>query len=113
MEKYCIIFARTIFQINRGFYAGLSNGRIAEGSLVGFAPNSYAIQRSSDFCLHSGEQLRYEWTAGMVKPKWKGNNDVIGCGILLSPANKFDIFFTLNGILMGQFCALKLWVKIH
>jgi hypothetical protein len=47
----------------------------------------------------------------MVKPKWNGpgdedlsgnGGDVVGSGILLSPANELAIFFTLNGTLLGQ-----------
>jgi hypothetical protein len=32
-----------------------------------------------------------------------GPGDVIGCGILLNPDKKLAVFFTGNGILMGQF----------
>jgi hypothetical protein len=57
-----------------------------------------------DYCLLSGHEHFFEWPAGAIKPKWFGYGcrDVYGCGLVLSPDNKLAIFFTTNGILMGQ-----------
>jgi hypothetical protein len=46
---------------------------------------------------------RFEWPNRAIKPEWNGQGDVIGCGLVLKPANELSMFFTLNGILMGQF----------
>jgi hypothetical protein len=35
--------------------------------------------------------------------------DIVGCGLVLNPANALSIFFTKNGILMGQ---SPLWLII-
>jgi hypothetical protein len=40
---------------------------------------------------------------GAIKPTLHGCGDVFGCGLVLSTDNKLAIFFTTNGILMGQF----------
>jgi hypothetical protein len=55
-----------------------------------------------DYCLLSGKKHFFEWPAGVVKPILNGCEDVFGCGLVLSADNKLAIFFTTNGILMGQ-----------
>jgi hypothetical protein len=40
---------------------------------------------------------------GAIKPKWSWLGDVIGCGLVLNCQNDVAIFFTLNGILLGEF----------
>jgi hypothetical protein len=56
------------------------------------------------YCDLSGKSHTFEWPAdGAVKPKWNGKGDVVGCGLLSSPHKELAIFFTGNGILMGQF----------
>jgi hypothetical protein len=47
--------------------------------------------------------LNGHWPNGAIKPKWNGCGDVIGCGLLLYSANELYIFFTQNGIIMGQY----------
>jgi hypothetical protein len=59
-----------------------------------------------DHCWLSGQKhlLEPPNEAATAKP-WKfrlDTGDVIGCGLLLSPKNKVSIFFTGNGILLGQ-----------
>jgi hypothetical protein len=51
----------------------------------------------------SGNKHPFEWPTGAIKPKWNGIGDVRGCGLLLNSANELSIFFTGNGILLGQF----------
>jgi hypothetical protein len=75
-----------------------------EDYFVGRFPNSYAID---DYCAHcwlSGKLKihQFQWSNGVIKPERNGRGDVLGCGILLSPKNELSIFFTGNGILMGQ-----------
>jgi hypothetical protein len=55
-----------------------------------------------DFCLLSGHEHFFEWPTGAIKPILYGCWDVFGCGLVLSPDDKLAIFFTINGILMGQ-----------
>jgi hypothetical protein len=45
----------------------------------------------------------FEWQNGAIKPRWNGEGDVYGCGLLMNTENKLSIFFTVNGLLMGQF----------
>jgi hypothetical protein len=35
--------------------------------------------------------------------KHKDDGNIYGCGLLLDPDNQLAIFFTLNGILLGEF----------
>jgi hypothetical protein len=44
----------------------------------------------------------------VTEPEWNGPGDVFGCGLLMSPQNKLSIFFTENGILIGQFICVLL-----
>jgi hypothetical protein len=81
---------------------GLSSGNF-DGSFVGGLPNSYAIQDGLDLCWLNKNIHRFEWSIGAIKPEcWNRPGDVCGCGILLNAANKLSIFFTRNGMLMGQ-----------
>jgi hypothetical protein len=82
---------------------GLSSGNIPDGSIVGLLPNSYAIPYGYGFCWLFQEAHYFEWPNDAIKPKWNGRGDVLGCGLVLNPANELSIFFTGNGILMGQF----------
>jgi hypothetical protein len=56
-----------------------------------------------DYCLLSGICQFFDWPDGSVKPTLYGCEDVFGCGLVLSANKKLAIFFTTNGILMGQF----------
>jgi hypothetical protein len=69
--------------------------------------NIYAY--TNDFCYVAGNAHGFEWPNEAIKPEWKkGPGDVIGCGILLNPDKKLAVFFTGNGILMGQFqCGIR------
>jgi hypothetical protein len=57
--------------------------------------------------IATGQRLPFKWPNGAIRPEWDlddtGTRDVIGCGLLLNPQNKWAIFFTAQGILMGQF----------
>jgi hypothetical protein len=86
----------------RGFNVGFSNGSIPEYALFDAAPNSYTIREFTNFCFLSGKTYHFELPKGAIQPKWKQSNNVAGCGLLLSSTNELSIFFTLNGILMGQ-----------
>jgi hypothetical protein len=84
-------------------FVGLFNGNMRDGSFVGFLSNSYAINDYSDYCWLSGKSHPFEWSNRALRPKWKGPENIIGCGLLLNSENALSIFFTENGILMGQF----------
>jgi hypothetical protein len=56
-----------------------------------------------DYCLLSGTRHQFEESNGANGPKWNGNGDIVGCGLVLRADRKLTIFFTNNGILMGQF----------
>jgi hypothetical protein len=55
-----------------------------------------------DYCRLSGDAHFFEWPAGAIKPMLYGCGDVFGCGLVLSADDKLAIFFTANGILLGQ-----------
>jgi hypothetical protein len=88
----------------RQILVGLSIGNIPEGDVVSDLQNSYGMRDNNTYCWLSMKTHHFEWPNGAIKPKWNGNSigDVFGCGLLLNPANKLSIFFTGNGLLMGQ-----------
>jgi hypothetical protein len=86
----------------REILVGLSSGSIPDGTFVGELANSYAIEDGSDYCWISGKTHQFEWPEGATKPAWNGRGDVVGCGLLLNPAKELSLFFTANGILLGQ-----------
>jgi hypothetical protein len=86
----------------RGYCIGLSIRNIPDGSCVANSPNCYAIRDGDDYCFLAGKVHEFEWPKGTTRPTWNGQGNVAGCGLVLSPDNKLAIFFTLNGILMGQ-----------
>jgi hypothetical protein len=55
-----------------------------------------------NYCRLSGKKHFFDWPAVAIKPIWTGYEDVFGCGLVLSPDDKLAIFFTTNGIQMGQ-----------
>jgi hypothetical protein len=85
---------------------GLSNGNIQENTLLGSTLETYGIHYDDEFlfrfCFIGGKKHPVEWPDGVIVP-WDDQGGVIGCGLLLNPKNELSIFFTINGILMGQF----------
>jgi hypothetical protein len=91
---------------------GLSNGIIPAGVHTRnlHSPDFHGFTTSNiwaylnDFCYVSGNRHYFECPNEAIKPKRKWRlGDVVGCGILLNPEKKLAVFFTGNGILMGQF----------
>jgi hypothetical protein len=87
---------------------GLSSGHVTNSSILGVLKNSYAIRSGFDYCRLSGKEHHFEWPTGAIKPESKGQGDVLGCGLLLNAKNEVSIFFTGNGLLMGQLLGLML-----
>jgi hypothetical protein len=81
---------------------GLSSENIIGDSLTSRVTNSYAMRDRNDLCWLSGKSHPFEWSNCALKPEWNGIGDVFGCGVSLNPVNELSIFFTGNGILMGQ-----------
>jgi hypothetical protein len=104
VSKSVQITEKEKFKKFRQICVGLSNGNIPDESCATNSPNCYALFAGDDWCFLSGKIHDFKWPNDTIKPKWIGPEDVIGCGILMSPepANKVSIFFTLNGILLGQ-----------
>jgi hypothetical protein len=76
--------------------------------VIGLSPNSYAIgipipipYRNYYQFLLAGQRHRFEFPVGVIRPEQKDTGNVVGCGILMDPDDKFTIFFTVNGILIG------------
>jgi hypothetical protein len=91
-----------MLKIHRYILVGLSSENIPNSLWVGELPNSYAIQGGCGRFYLSGKRHQFEWPNGAIKPEYKGSGDVYGCGLLQYTKNEFSIFFTVNGILMGQ-----------
>jgi hypothetical protein len=91
-------------------HVGLSSGNVPKGFVGG--QNSYAIQSGYDCCRLSGKEHGFEWPNGAIKPESKGQGDVLGCGLLLNSENEVSIWFTGNGLLMGQFPLLQLTLDL-
>jgi hypothetical protein len=76
--------------------------------LIGVYPNSYAISTISELLnwrILAGRTPILELPADeaiSLEPK-ENEANVYGCGLVMDPNDKLAIFFTLNGILMGQF----------
>jgi hypothetical protein len=70
--------------------------------MIGCSTNFYGIPDNCDFCFLEGEKHSFQWPQGAIKPKWKDQGNVVGCGIMISPKDNMSIFFTLNGQLMGK-----------
>jgi hypothetical protein len=80
----------------RESYIGLSGGHYMDHSLIYFWPTGF------DFCYPYGERHQFEWSNDAIRPKRNETGDVYGCGLLLNSRNELAIFFTFNGVLMGQ-----------
>jgi hypothetical protein len=94
----------SIFRCN----LGLSRASVVSDksyAFIGEYSNSYAILIAGNTCYRSslaGASLYFELPEGAVQPIWKRNGNVFGCGLVLDPDNKLEIFFTLNGKLLGK-----------
>jgi hypothetical protein len=90
--------------MRRQYWIGLSGGSMPAGALFGKHPNSYAIKNGCDYGFMSGNAnvQRFGPSNGGIKLELNGTGDVIGCGLVLNPAGKVAIFFTLNGTLLGK-----------
>jgi hypothetical protein len=86
------------------FWISLANGEIsAAGQWICNSRNYHFFGNGHDHCYPNTKKHIFEWPNRAIKPKWNGRGDVVGCGLVLSPNNQLAIFFTGNGILMGQF----------
>jgi hypothetical protein len=74
------------------------------GALFGKHPNSYAIKNGCDYGFLSGNANvhRFGPPNGGIKFELNGQEDVMGCGLVLNPEGKVAIFFTVNGTLLGK-----------
>jgi hypothetical protein len=88
------------------FLVGLSGCKDDSCIRAGGDLNYYAIETGTDHkCFLAGKSRGFQLPADGIRQKHKGSwgNNVYGCGLLVDPNNELAIFFTLNGILMGQF----------
>jgi hypothetical protein len=108
--------ARTMIQKNSKVekftrcLVGLLNGAVNFGIvLAADPPGTYAMATISTEG-HFGDFRFSELPVG-VRPEPPNVRGIIyGCGILMDPDNKLTTFFTLNGILLGEFY-LEVWKK--
>jgi hypothetical protein len=96
--------AFSFFSIFSGVWIGLSSGTIPASEVIGWYRNSYAILDcvETEYYL-AGEPHDFQLPEGAIRPEMKEYGNVFGCGLVLDPENKFAIFFTLNGQLLGEF----------
>jgi hypothetical protein len=73
------------------------------------SPNSYAIEGFDNYydLWLSGKPHKLECPLGPI-----GEGDVVGCGLLLDSKDELAIFFTLNGILLGNKLLLTHIIKL-
>jgi hypothetical protein len=76
---------------------GLSDGTNPDEHPKYFIPIHYYYA-----CWLAGEEHRFEYPEGAIRPRRVDGINVHGCGLVLDPKNKLSIFFTLNGILLGE-----------
>jgi hypothetical protein len=79
---------------------------VPDESSIGHYPNSYALWFGNHFLNLSGKAHYFEYSSGAGTRDvitWNKQEDVIGCGLLMNPKNQLAIFFTVNGMLLGQF----------
>jgi hypothetical protein len=93
----------------RSFRAGFSRGPIpaADGSLAESCSNYELMKqhyRGVDFTSPK-EQLFELWSGYISLDCFdqRSKSVVIGCGIFLNSNDEFVLFFTANGLLLGQF----------
>jgi hypothetical protein len=85
------------------YWISLANGDIsAAGNFTCNIRNYHLFGNAHDHCYPNKKKHIFEWPNGAIKPTWNGEGDVVGCGLVLNPKNQLAIFFTGNGILMGQ-----------
>jgi hypothetical protein len=60
------------------------------------------VYHHSHGCWLAGETHLFELPEGAIRPEIKEYGNVFGCGLVLDPGNNLAIFFTLNGMLMGE-----------
>jgi hypothetical protein len=89
----------------REIYVGLSSGNILNGLIVGSQPNSFATREGTDSYFMPKNIRPFQWPEHAIKPKWNGKKkgNAIGCGLLQNPDKELFVFFTGNGVLLGQF----------
>jgi hypothetical protein len=83
---------------------GLLHGVTIFGICVGvgeFNRSSYTVSTISINGHFEDYQFSELPVGARVESNVQGN--VYGCGILMDPDNKLTIFFTINGILLGEF----------
>jgi hypothetical protein len=91
------------------FRVGFSRGPIpaadADGSLSDSCSNWELIKPKYQYLVDNKEQLFELWSAHISHDCFARRNDsiVFGCGIFLNSNNEFVLFFTANGMLLGQF----------
>jgi hypothetical protein len=79
---------------------GFLDDGINSGILLSVLPNKCVIATMID--SRPGEYEHIQVPVG-ASPGQNVQENVFGCGILIGPDNKVTIFFTLNGIFLGEF----------
>jgi hypothetical protein len=104
MQAYIRHNTNIFLNFSLSFFVGLSHANLPDDyRRIDRTPNVHAFSGGRNYCYSNGKKHNFEWQEGAKKPVWNDIGDVLGCGLLLSPTNKVDIFFTGNGVLMGQF----------
>jgi hypothetical protein len=82
--------------------AGLLDDAIDSGILLAVRPNPNICVIATMTDGHPGVFEHIQVPVG-ASPEQNIQENVFGCGLLIGPDNKLTTFFTLNGILLGEF----------